>query len=45
MNGKRAKIIRKAAFLSWQELVKRNAKLSWRRVYRYMKKQYTRGNI
>lgn len=45
MRGKRAKIIRKAAYMTWVELVKRTPKLSERRLYRKMKKMYVAGEI
>jgi len=45
MNGRRAKIIRKAAYMTWVELVKQAPKLTVRRVYRKMKKMYTQKEI
>lgn len=45
MRGFRAKVIRKSAKQVWDILVKKYPKLSLRRLYQKMKKEYTQGNI
>jgi len=45
MNGRRAKIIRKTAALIHKELVKQYPKLTFRRLYRDLKRKYTLGLI
>ena len=45
MRGIRAKIIRHTALLIHSELVKQYPKLTFRRLYRDLKKKYTRGEI
>lgn len=45
MRGTRAKIIRHTTLLMYTELVKQYPKLTYRRLYRSLKKKYTHGEI
>ncbi len=45
MRGKRAKIIRKAAYMIWEKVIKYNPKATYRRVYQKLKKEYKNGQL
>jgi hypothetical protein len=45
MRGKRAKIIRKMAFMVWGQVIKHNPKAIYRRVYQKLKKEYKSGQL
>ena len=45
MRGKRAKIIRKAAYMIWEKVVQYNPKAVFRVTYQRMKKEYKNGNL
>ena len=45
MRGKRAKIIRKAAYMVWEKVIQHNPKALYRRVYQKLKTEYKNGQL